>query len=60
MIYNWLQRRYENHIVEELRDAVDWGKMTEDEANLLFDKLMEEWEAEYGDYMYDLKGDRQL
>lgn len=58
MIYNWLQRRYENHIVEELRDAVDWGKMTEDEANLLFDKLMEEWEAEYGDYMYDLKGDR--
>ena len=57
-MYNWLRQTYENRIVEELRDAVDWGEMTEDEADQKYDELMEDWDAGYGDYMYDLKGDR--
>lgn len=56
--YKWLRQNYEAKICEQLRDAVDYGEMTEDEADLEFDRLVEEWEAGYGDYMYDLRNDR--
>lgn len=56
--YKWLRQKYEAKICEQLRDAVDYGEMTEDEADLEFNRLIEEWEAEYGDYIYDAKGDR--
>lgn len=57
-MYKWLRQKYEAQIAEELRDAVDFGEMTEDEADLEFNKRVEEWEAGYGDYMYDLMNDR--
>ena len=57
-MYKWLRQSYEAKIAEQLRDAVDYGEMTEDEANLLFDRLVEEWEANYGDSMYDIINDR--
>lgn len=56
--YKWLRQNYEAKICEQLRDAVDYGEMTEDEADLEFDRLIEEWEAGYGDEAYDAKGDR--
>ena len=57
-MYKWLHQNYEARIAEKLRDAVDYGEMTEDEADILFDKLVKEWEDGYGDYMYDMIGDR--
>ena len=56
--YKWLRQNYEAKICEQLRDAVDYGEMTEDEADLEFDRLIEEWEAGYGDEAYDARGDR--
>lgn len=56
--YKWLRQRYEAQLAEELRDKIDFENMSEDEADMIFDQKMEEWEAEYGDYMYDAKGDR--
>lgn len=56
--YKWLRQNYEAKLCEELRDAVDYGEMSEDEADREFDKRVEEWEAEYGDCQYDSKGDR--
>ena len=57
-MYKWLHQNYEARIAEKLRDAVDYDEMTEDEADILFDKLVKEWEDGYGDYMYDMIGDR--
>lgn len=69
--YKWLRQNYEAKLCEQLRDAIDYGEMTEDEADpefdqligelkadLEFDRLIEEWEAGYGDYVYDTRGDR--
>lgn len=56
--YNWMRQRYETQLANELRDKIDFEDMSEDEADRIFDEKMEEWEAGYGDYMYDLMGDR--
>ena len=56
--YKWLRQNYEAKIAEKLRDAVDYGEITEDEADLLFDKLIQEWEDGYSDAIYDIKNNR--
>ena len=50
-VYKWLRQRYEAQLAEELRDKIDFENMSEDEADMIFDQKMEEWEVEYGDYM---------
>ena len=57
-MYDWLRQRYENQLLIELRDKIAYENMDESEADAIFNQKMEEWEAEYGDYMYDAKGDR--
>lgn len=57
MVNNWLRQNYETKLANQLRDEVDYGIMTENEADLIFDKEMEKWEASYGDYLYDIKED---
>lgn len=56
--YDWLRQMYEAKLANELRDKIDFEDMSEDEADVIFNEKIEEWEAEYGDYMYDAKGDR--
>ncbi len=57
-MYNWEKHRYEKDLYEELEDAIYAGELTEGEANLIFIERMLEWEAGYGDYLYDIRGDR--
>lgn len=57
-MYDWLRQKYENQLLIELRDKITYGNMDESEADIVFNQKMKEWEAEYGDYTYDAKGDR--
>ena len=57
-IYDWLRQRYETKLTNELGDKIDFEDISEDEADVIFNEKIEEWEAGYGDYMYDAKGDR--
>lgn len=57
-MYDWLRQRYENQLLIELRDKIVYENMDESEADTIFNQKMEEWETEYGDYMYDARGDR--
>ena len=57
-MYDWLRQKYANQLLIELRDKITYGNMDESEADIVFNQKMEEWEAEYSDYMYDAKGDR--
>lgn len=57
-MYDWLRQRYENQLINELQNKIDFENMNEGEADIVFNQKMEEWEAEYGDYTYDAKGDR--
>lgn len=52
MSYNQLRSRY----AHELEVLLDEGEITEEEAQ----HMMDDWEAGYGDYMYDCKRDQQL
>lgn len=57
-MYDWLRQRYENQLINELQNKIDFENMNEVEADIVFNQKMEEWEAGYGDYTYDAKGDR--
>lgn len=50
--YGYLKRQK----MDELSHLVEDGELTEQEA----DEEMTDWEAGYGDYMYDQWKDRQL
>lgn len=52
MSYNQLRSRY----AHDLEALLDEGEITEDEAQ----EMMDDWEAGYGDYMYDCLRDRQI
>lgn len=52
MSYNLLRSRYA-HDIEALLDS---GEITEEEAQ----DMMEDWEADYGESMYDSYRDMQL
>ena len=57
-MYNWLKQKYETEVREELDYKLDFGEITEEEADIIFRKKMEEWRGGYGDALYDLKGNR--
>ena len=57
-MYNWLRQRYIDKITEELREAIDNDEIDENDAAAIAEHLIEDWEARYGDEMYDLKNDR--
>ena len=57
-MYNWLKQKYKTEVREELDYKLDFGEITEEEADNIFRKKMEEWNDGYGDYMYDIKRNR--
>ena len=57
-MYNWLRQNYIERINKHLQNAIDDGEMTEEEASIVFNNMITEWENSYGEYMYDMKGDR--
>lgn len=57
-MYNWLRSNYIDQISADLEEKVEQEELTSLEAEFIFQDMMEDWEAGYGDTMYDAKGDR--
>lgn len=57
-MFEWLGKNYSERIKSHLQDAIDYGDMTEMEAQLIYETMMQKWMDGYGDYSYDAKGDR--
>ena len=57
-MYNWLRRRYIAQLEVEIEDMIENENIDPDIAENYFIEKLQEWEDGYGDYMYDLKGDR--
>ena len=57
-MYKWMRQQYIWKIESQLQDAIDNDEIDEDDATAIAEKLVEDWEAGYGDYMYDMMGDR--
>lgn len=57
-MYNWLRDDYIDSFVQDLEEKIEDGQITEEEAEKLFNTRLEEQEAGYGDYMYDIMNDR--
>ena len=57
-MFEWLGQNYSERIKSHLQDAIDYGDMTEMEAQLIYEVMMQKWMDGYGDYCYDVKGDR--
>lgn len=56
--YDWMRERYEIQLADKLQNKIDFGEISDYEASIIFNREIEEWEAGYSDYMYDLIGDR--
>lgn len=57
-MYNRLRQEYIWKIESKLQDAIDNDEIDEGDAAAIAEKLIQDWEAGYGDYVYDLKNDR--
>ena len=57
-MYNWLRRKYIAQLETEIEDMIENENIDPDVAENYFIEKLQEWEDGYGDYMYDLKGDR--
>ena len=56
-MYNWLRSNYIDQISANLEEKVEYGELTPLEAEFIFQDMMEDWDAGYGDAMYDIRGD---
>lgn len=57
-MYKWMRQTYIAKLQKELEEAIEDEKITEEEAETIFNRELDAWNDGYGDYMYDLKGDR--
>ena len=57
-MYNWLRRRYIAQLEKEVERMIEDENIDPDTAGDYFVEKLQEWEDGYGDYMYDLMGDR--
>lgn len=53
-MFEWLSQNYADTIKQYLEDEDIEGY----EADIIYNRMMQEWEDGYGDYLYDAKGDR--
>lgn len=56
--YDWLRRRYMTQLEEEIEEMIENDNVDPDTAGDYYTEKLEEWDAGYGDYMYDMIGDR--
>lgn len=56
--YDWLRRRYMNQLEEEIELMIEEGNVDPDTAGDYYVEKLQNWEDAYGDYMYDMMGDR--
>ena len=56
--YNWLRHRYMNQLEEEIEFMIEEDNIDPDIAGDYYVEKMQEWEDGYGDYLYDMMGDR--
>lgn len=57
-MFEWLSKNYAEAVESHLQDIIDDGYMTEIEAQVIYEAMMQRWIDGYGDYCYDAKGDR--
>lgn len=56
--YDWLRQRYISQLEKEVEEMVEYDNVDPDTAGDYFLEKLEDWEYGYGDYMYDMMGDR--
>lgn len=49
---------FKNKLKAEIEDMVENGNIDPDTAGDYYVEKMQEWEDGYGDYLYDMMGDR--
>ena len=54
----WVRRRYMAQLAKEVEDMIENGDIDPDIADNYYTEKLEELDAEYGDYLYDMMGDR--
>lgn len=54
----WVRRMFKNKLEAEIEDMVENGNIDPDTAGDYYVEKMQEWEDGYGDYLYDMMGDR--
>ena len=57
-MYNRLRQEYIWKIESQLQKAIEDDEIDEGDAAAIAEKLIEDWEAGYGNYTYDMMGDR--
>ena len=58
MFYKQMRQTYITKLKIWLEESVEDGIITEEQADIIFKRTLQDWECGYGDYMYDSIGDR--